>query len=189
MQISRMAGCQRSNSCDLNCKKCTSFLPKDDCPVILLCRMLNVSAISLACNLVVSPGLYVPGMKRDFLSQKEGGGGRGGPTFEKAIAFGNNNDTRDGNVGQCLTPINSIAAPNEGNVLINVADSPTTPSNSGSMLSGPTSYAKLVSYKPSRKSVNFHTLVAPAGNEAELAISVESFLGKGFLKLMYYSKK
>nr|GEU86645.1 hypothetical protein [Tanacetum cinerariifolium] len=104
----------------------------------------------------------------------------GGPTFENVIASGNNNDTREGNVGQCSTPISSIVAPNECNVLINVTDSPATPSNSGSMLSGPTSYAKIVSDEPSRKSVNFHTLVAPAGNEAELAISVEYFLGKGF---------
>ncbi|GKC52410.1 hypothetical protein Tco_1075155, partial [Tanacetum coccineum] len=80
----------------------------------------------------------------------------------------------EGNVGQCSTSISCTAALNEGNVPINVIDSPATPSNSGPMLSGPTSYAKLVTSEPIRKSVNFFTLVAPEGNMADVTISVES---------------
>ncbi|GJW90688.1 reverse transcriptase domain-containing protein [Tanacetum coccineum] len=55
-----------------------------------------------------------------------------------------------------------------------VTDSPTDPNKSGPSLSGPTSYAKLVTGEPSRKSVNFRTLLTPAGNEADVAISLES---------------
>ncbi|GKB18858.1 hypothetical protein Tco_0852781 [Tanacetum coccineum] len=44
---------------------------------------------------------------------------------------------------------------------------------SGPCLSGSTSYAKLVTGEPSRKSVNFCTLIAPEGNGADLAISVK----------------
>ncbi|GKA18655.1 hypothetical protein Tco_0698570 [Tanacetum coccineum] len=41
-------------------------------------------------------------------------------------------------------------------------------------LSAPTSYTKLVTGEPSRKSMNFRTLIAPAGNGADVAISLES---------------
>nr|GEZ44134.1 hypothetical protein [Tanacetum cinerariifolium] len=40
--------------------------------------------------------------------------------------------------------------------------------------SGPASYAKLVTGEPSRKSVNFCILLAPAGNGPDVAISLES---------------
>ncbi|GJS51581.1 hypothetical protein Tco_0624943 [Tanacetum coccineum] len=39
---------------------------------------------------------------------------------------------------------------------------------------GPVSFAKLVPSEPSRKSMNFCTLVAPTGNEVDVAISLES---------------
>ncbi|GKC18697.1 hypothetical protein Tco_1020847, partial [Tanacetum coccineum] len=39
---------------------------------------------------------------------------------------------------------------------------------------GPVSFAKLVTGEPSRKSMNFCTLVAPTGNEVDVAISLES---------------
>ncbi|GJV91819.1 cytokinin dehydrogenase 3-like protein [Tanacetum coccineum] len=38
---------------------------------------------------------------------------------------------------------------------------------------GPTSYAKLVTGEPSRKSVNFHTLITPARNGVDVAIPLE----------------
>ncbi|GJW08635.1 hypothetical protein Tco_1571058 [Tanacetum coccineum] len=53
MPVAELQGNSPLAECALNCKKCTGFLPKEDCPVILLCRRLNVSANSLACNLVV----------------------------------------------------------------------------------------------------------------------------------------
>ncbi|GJR32993.1 hypothetical protein Tco_1109225 [Tanacetum coccineum] len=77
------------------------------------------------------------------------------------------------NVGQC----SSTAPLNKGNVPINTND----PNNSSPSLSMPTSYAKLLSGEPSRnvspttrKSVNFRTLITPAGNEADVAALLES---------------
>ncbi|GKD31422.1 hypothetical protein Tco_1242200, partial [Tanacetum coccineum] len=40
--------------------------------------------------------------------------------------------------------------------------------------SGPTSYAKLVTGEPGRKSVNFRTLITPAGNGVDVVIPLES---------------
>nr|GEV41537.1 hypothetical protein [Tanacetum cinerariifolium] len=96
-------------------------------------------------------------MERGFLGQKGSGDGRG--VKEK---------NQDGNVEKCLKPIRSIAAPNEGIV----TDSPTNPNKSGMSLSGPTSYAKLVTREPSRESVNFCTLLALVGNEADVAYPI-----------------
>ncbi|GJR31582.1 zinc knuckle CX2CX4HX4C containing protein [Tanacetum coccineum] len=80
----------------------------------------------------------------------------GGHTGEKVIASGN------------VPLIKASVVP------INVTDSPTTdPNNSGLILSGPTSYAKLLISEPSRKSVNFGTLIALARNGANVAISLE----------------
>ncbi|GKD15346.1 putative reverse transcriptase domain-containing protein [Tanacetum coccineum] len=61
-----------------------------------------------------------------------------------------------------------MSAPNEGTVLSRAFGL----NNSG--LTGPTSYAKLVTKEPSMKSVNFRTLLAPAGNRADVVISLES---------------
>ncbi|GJR41701.1 WAT1-related protein [Tanacetum coccineum] len=55
-------------------------------------------------------------------------------------------------------------------VPINVIDLPIDPNKSG-----PTVYAKLVTGEPSRKIVNFRTLLAPAGKGAHVAISLEPF--------------
>ncbi|GJS40288.1 zinc finger, CCHC-type containing protein [Tanacetum coccineum] len=107
----------------------------------------------------------------------------GGHTGEKVITSGNYNGTQERNVVQCSTSIRSIIDLNEGNVPlikasvvpINVTDSPTTdPNNSCPILSGPTSYAKLLTSEPSRKSVNFGTLIALARNGVDVAISLES---------------
>ncbi|GJS98198.1 zinc finger, CCHC-type containing protein [Tanacetum coccineum] len=107
----------------------------------------------------------------------------GGHTGEKVIASGNYNGTQERNVVQCSTSIRSTVDLNEGEVPlikafvvpINVTDLPTTdPNNSGLILSGPTSYAKLLTSEPSRKSVNFGTLIALARNEVDVAISLES---------------
>nr|GEV20486.1 hypothetical protein [Tanacetum cinerariifolium] len=65
----------------------------------------------------------------------------------------------------------TTTAPNIGYVLITVYESPTI-DNSAPISFGPTSYAKLVTGEPSRKSVNFCTLFAPGGNRADVAIPI-----------------
>ncbi|GJS08602.1 hypothetical protein Tco_0365398 [Tanacetum coccineum] len=60
-------------------------------------------------------------------------------------------------------------------VSINVTDSPTNDlNNSGPVCLGPTSYAKLYTREPSRKSVNFRTLITSIGNWVDVAILFES---------------
>ncbi|GJR24064.1 hypothetical protein Tco_0972591 [Tanacetum coccineum] len=78
------------------------------------------------------------------------------PRVEKTFGYGNNNDTH------------------EGNVLINVTNLTATPNNYDMMLSRPTSYAKLVTSEPSRKSMNFCTLITPARNKAGVVALMES---------------
>ncbi|GKB49547.1 hypothetical protein Tco_0900300 [Tanacetum coccineum] len=86
------------------------------------------------------------------------------------VASGNNTSTQDENVRQC-----SYTAPlNEGNVSINTNDS--SPS-----LSRHTSYTNLVTGEPSRnvspttrKTVNFRTLITPAGNGPNVVVPLES---------------
>ncbi|GKC18887.1 RNA-directed DNA polymerase, eukaryota, partial [Tanacetum coccineum] len=78
----------------------------------------------------------------------------------------------DVNVGLGVTPI-ATTTPNTGSVSNTVHESPTTV-NSTLIQSGPTSYAKLVTREPSRKHVNFRTLIASVGNEADVAIHLES---------------
>nr|GEU63026.1 hypothetical protein [Tanacetum cinerariifolium] len=46
--------------------------------------------------------------------------------------------------------------------------------NSGMTFLGPTSYAKLVTEEPSRKNVNFRTLITPTRNGADVAVPLES---------------
>ncbi|GKE22448.1 hypothetical protein Tco_1433960 [Tanacetum coccineum] len=120
-------------------------------------------------------------MERGFLSQNGGGGGRGvkekhnglgndttkdnvmmsSVVNEHVVAFGNNKGTEDGIVGQGVTSITNTA-PNTGYVIVTVHESPIT-NDSALICSGPTSYAKLVTCEPCRKSVNFRTLIAPIG--------------------------
>ncbi|GJY32616.1 retrovirus-related pol polyprotein from transposon TNT 1-94 [Tanacetum coccineum] len=69
----------------------------------------------------------------------------------------NINGTYERNVEQCSIQIGSTTIPKE----VIVTNSPT-------------SYAKLVTGESSRKSVNFHTLIASAGKGTDVAISVES---------------
>nr|GFA49918.1 zinc knuckle CX2CX4HX4C [Tanacetum cinerariifolium]GFA77827.1 zinc knuckle CX2CX4HX4C [Tanacetum cinerariifolium] len=89
------------------------------------------------------------------------------------VASENNNGTQDENVGKCSYTV----ASNKGNVATNNND----PNNSSPSLSGPASYAKLVTREPrrnvsptTRKSVNFCTLITPAGNETDVGVSLES---------------
>nr|GEV00935.1 hypothetical protein [Tanacetum cinerariifolium] len=121
-------------------------------------------------------GLYALGIERGFLSQK-GGEGRdvkenrqgsandtnkvnvvvpsagdghvlsssSGHMVEKVTESGNNKGTQDENVGQ--TPISSTGDPNIG-----------------------ASYAKSFTKEPSRKSVNFRTLITLAGNGANVVV-------------------
>ncbi|GJS25033.1 hypothetical protein Tco_0453665 [Tanacetum coccineum] len=102
---------------------------------------------------------------------------------ENVTVYGNNNGAQDGNAEQCLTPIRSNVSLNEG--IVN--DSPTDPNKVGPSFSGPTSYAKLVTVEPSRKSVNFLTLLAPEGNGADVAISLESVraISESFANTVY----
>ncbi|GKF48764.1 hypothetical protein Tco_0142015, partial [Tanacetum coccineum] len=74
--------------------------------------------------------------------------------------------TSDPNVA--TTVPSSVSALNEGTVLSRAFGL----NNSG--LTGPTSYAKLVTKEPSMKSANFCTLLAPTVNRADVAISLES---------------
>ncbi|GJV58462.1 zinc finger, CCHC-type containing protein [Tanacetum coccineum] len=90
------------------------------------------------------------------------------------IDYGNRNGMEEGNIGTCSTSIGTTA-PNTDSVTINVTDSPTTDlNNTGPILSGPTSYAKLFTCEPSRKSMNFRTLITSAGNRADVAILLKS---------------
>ncbi|GJU00982.1 reverse transcriptase domain-containing protein [Tanacetum coccineum] len=89
----------------------------------------------------------------------------GGLTVEKVINSGNHTDTHDGNVGKHSIPTSSVAPPNEGNAPINVTESPST-----APISAPISFAKLVTGEPSRKSVNFSTLITPARNMDDMAV-------------------
>ncbi|GJR66339.1 hypothetical protein Tco_0012404 [Tanacetum coccineum] len=75
----------------------------------------------------------------------------GGHMVEKVTESGNNKGTQYENVGQ--TPISSTGDPNIG-----------------------TSYAKSFTGEPSRKSVNFRTLITLAGNGADVVVSLESIL-------------
>ncbi|GKE36935.1 hypothetical protein Tco_1460340, partial [Tanacetum coccineum] len=123
--------------------------------------------------------LYVLGIERGFLSQEGGdvkekqqgsandtnkvnvvvpfaGDGpvlssSGGHMVEKVTKSGNNKGTQDENMGQ--TPISSTGDPNIG-----------------------TSYSKSFTGEPSRKSVNFRTLITLAGNGADVVVSLESIL-------------
>nr|GEU48219.1 hypothetical protein [Tanacetum cinerariifolium] len=98
----------------------------------------------------------------------------GGSIVRKVNIYGNNNGRKDGNVVQCSTSITSIAIPNEGfvpltrasAVLVNITNSPTEVTttrginNSGLISLGPASYAKIITCELSRKSFNFHALLA-----------------------------
>nr|GEU76082.1 hypothetical protein [Tanacetum cinerariifolium] len=81
----------------------------------------------------------------------------------------------DGNIGKGVTPkpIGTTALSTES-VSINVTDSPTTDlNNTYLVLSGPTSYANLVSGESTRKSLNFCTLITPTGNEADMVVPLQ----------------
>ncbi|GJS63868.1 hypothetical protein Tco_0678432 [Tanacetum coccineum] len=93
---------------------------------------------------------------------------------EHMVASGNTKGTEDGNVGQGVKST-TTTAPNIGYVLTTIYESPTI-DNYGPIRFGPTSYAKLVTGEPSRKSVNFRTLIAPGANGVDVAIPVESIL-------------
>ncbi|GJW90426.1 hypothetical protein Tco_0167979 [Tanacetum coccineum] len=103
------------------------------------------------------------------VNEKEGGSVGGSVS---KLGEDTSSNVAKNNVGQCCT-----AAPNEGNVLINVIDSPAT--NSYLMLLGPTSYAKLVIGESSKKSMNFCTLIVPAGNGADVAFSEDGLSAIG----------
>nr|GEW33572.1 hypothetical protein [Tanacetum cinerariifolium] len=90
------------------------------------------------------------------------------------INSGNRKGMEEGNIGTRSTSIGTTAS-NTNSVMINITDSLTTYlNNTGPLLSGPTSYAKLFTSEPSRKSVNFRTLITSAGNRADVVVSLES---------------
>ncbi|GKB02149.1 reverse transcriptase domain-containing protein [Tanacetum coccineum] len=104
-------------------------------------------------------------MERGFLSQKGSEGGRGVKEKNQVLDNVTAKDVVvphvEGNVDRSTTTLI------EGTV----TNSPTDPNKSGLSFSGPTSYAKLVTREPSRKSVNFPTLLTLAGNGVDVAIS------------------
>nr|GEW95671.1 hypothetical protein [Tanacetum cinerariifolium] len=64
--------------------------------------------------------------------------------------------------------------PKAGSILININDSPTTDHNKyGPICSGPTSYAKFTC-EPSRKRLNFCSLITLTGNRFDVAVSLDS---------------
>nr|GEV29527.1 hypothetical protein [Tanacetum cinerariifolium] len=87
----------------------------------------------------------------------------------------NGNGMDVGNMEKCATPITTIA-PNIRFVSIIVHD-PLPTDNSDPTHSEPTSYAKLVSGKPSRKSLNFRTLIMPAKTSEWLTPLLLTMLG------------
>ncbi|GJY80969.1 putative reverse transcriptase domain-containing protein [Tanacetum coccineum] len=97
-------------------------------------------------------------MERRLLSQKRSGGGRG--VKEK----------RGGSIDVSAKDNDENMSGPTANVANNVIISPM------GLTSAPTSYAKLVTGETSKKSVNFRTLITPAGNGAEVTVPLESIL-------------
>ncbi|GKA86329.1 retrotransposon protein, putative, ty1-copia subclass [Tanacetum coccineum] len=77
----------------------------------------------------------------------------------------------DRNVGGSTVSVSSVGRDTNGPSLANsVTKEPILTVNT----KGPGSFAKLVTGEPSRKTTNFRTLLWPAGNEADVAIFLES---------------
>ncbi|GKA48913.1 putative reverse transcriptase domain-containing protein [Tanacetum coccineum] len=157
--------------------------------------MVEAIDVTLGFNL---QGLCV-GYGTRFFKSKGGGGGRGVKEKQHGSAnvnivssivdepstiapigtttpinSSNKDSTKEGNIGTCSTPIGTTFAPNTGSISINVTDSSTTNlNNTDPIHSGPTSYAKLVTREPSRKSMNFRTLFTPAENGVDVVVPVE----------------
>nr|GEV70839.1 hypothetical protein [Tanacetum cinerariifolium] len=72
-------------------------------------------------------------------------------------------------------------------VTADVNETTTNRNTSGLISSGPTSYAKLVIGKPSRKSVNFRTLITPARNGVNVDVPLESIraISEWFTNMAY----
>ncbi|GJW43656.1 hypothetical protein Tco_0072455 [Tanacetum coccineum] len=83
---------------------------------------------------------------------------------------------------------NTGFVPNTGSVPITVRESPIA-DNFAPIHLGPTSYAKLVTGEPSRKSVNFRTLITPMRNWTDVAIPLESIgaISKRLANTAYYT--
>ncbi|GKD91126.1 hypothetical protein Tco_1366633 [Tanacetum coccineum] len=96
-----------------------------------------------------------------------------GPMAQRVTVSGNSSGTHDSST---TTPVECT-----------VTESPPSLNKSGPSFSGPTSYAKLVTSEPSRKSVNFHTLITQARNEAYVVVPLESIraVSKRFANLDY----
>ncbi|GKB74261.1 acidic leucine-rich nuclear phosphoprotein 32 family member A [Tanacetum coccineum] len=113
----------------------------------------------LVCNLgfenVVAKDVVVPNVVDEpFLSSMNG------PMAQRVTVSGNSSGTHDSST---TTPVECT-----------VTESPPSLNKSGPSFSGPTSYAKLVTSEPSRKSVNFCTLITQAGNGAYVVVPLES---------------
>ncbi|GKA53485.1 beta-caryophyllene synthase [Tanacetum coccineum] len=104
----------------------------------------------------------------------------------------NTKGKQEGNVGKTPSSstgdrsIGNTTAPNKGFVPISVHESPTS-DNFDPIRSRPTSYAKLVTGEPSRKSVNFRTLITPARNGVDVAVPLESIrdISERFVNTIY----
>ncbi|GJW68948.1 hypothetical protein Tco_0123372 [Tanacetum coccineum] len=124
-------------------------------------------------------------MEKGFLCAK---GRRGGSGVKEKQNSGfvdpvTNNDYVNEGIGSPSTinvNVESGSNISNGSVLITVHESPTTDS-SVPIRSRPTSYAKLVTGEPSRKSVNFCILIAPMGNGCGYSIGIFELLVNGLL--------
>ncbi|GKE63999.1 putative reverse transcriptase domain-containing protein, partial [Tanacetum coccineum] len=126
-------------------------------------------------------------MEHGFISPKGGRGERRGGKHvvsKPATGIGVTSSTSGQNLGPSIDQTNKAdnsngtnignAYPNTSNIPINIYDSPTMdPNNYGPIISGPTSYAR-VTGEPSRKSVNFRTLITLTGNGGDLFVPLES---------------
>nr|GFA42997.1 hypothetical protein [Tanacetum cinerariifolium] len=104
-------------------------------------------------------------MERGFLSSS----GRG----VKEKNGGSNNSDSGNVIGSGNQDSGNIMDGSNVSIYANFTVSPIDPKIFGPVLSRPTLYVKLVTSEPSRKSVNFCTLLASVGNAADVAILLE----------------
>ncbi|GKC83605.1 hypothetical protein Tco_1139322, partial [Tanacetum coccineum] len=121
---------------------------------------------------LVALGLHSLSMEKGFLTAKERGNGKS--VKEKHdFVVGVHGIVNDGmNSSSGITNVTS-ALESLGNTFGKESERLSFSSN-GIALSLSISYAKLITGEPSRKTVNFRTLLSPARNGADVAISLES---------------
>nr|GEV05930.1 hypothetical protein [Tanacetum cinerariifolium] len=116
-------------------------------------------------GLVEGFGLFITGTENGFFSPKERGRDNGFKRKQTIVvdvpAKGNDLLNLDMTNGADIKKHTSVVSSNTLNVLV-------------VRTMGPVSYAKLVNDEPSRKSVNFRTLITMVGNGVDVAIPLDS---------------